>query len=98
MLLKNDNAAGYFGVSLTYPGMPKPYQARVRRGGEQVFVGCFATAEEAALCVARTPEGQEAAKRPAAAPPLQAFSAQPAPPASLRRTAPPLRRWRSSPG
>ena len=48
MLLKNDNAAGYFGVSLTYPGMPKPYQARVRRDGKQVYLGRFATAKEAA--------------------------------------------------
>jgi hypothetical protein len=30
-------------------------------------LGSFATAEEAALFVARTPEGQEAAKRAAAA-------------------------------
>ena len=50
--------------------------ARVRRGGKLVHLGSFVTAEEAALCVARSPEGQEAAirresrtamKRPAAA-------------------------------
>ena len=36
-----------------------------------MHLGNFVTAEEAALCVARTPEGQAAAaKRPAAAPPL----------------------------
>ena len=69
-LLKSDNAAGYFGVSLTYPGMPKPYQARVRRDGKQVYLGRFATAKEAALCFARSPEGQEAVKRAAAAAPL----------------------------
>ena len=69
-LLKADNKAGYFGVCHN-PGQPKPYQAQVRRGGKTVHLGCFATAEEAALCVARTPEGQAAAaKRPAAAPPL----------------------------
>ena len=67
MLLKNDNAAGYFGVSLTYPGMPKPYQARVRRGGNLVHLGTFATAEEAALCFARSPEGRAAAQKAAAA-------------------------------
>ena len=33
-------------------------------------LGSFATAEEAALCVARSPEGQAAAKRAGAAPPL----------------------------
>ena len=63
-LLKADNKAGYFGVSLQ-PGKPKPYQAKLRRGGKEVSLGCFATAEEAALCVARTPEGQAAAKKAA---------------------------------
>ena len=68
-LLKADSTTGYFGVSLSKPGQPKPYQAKVTRGGKDVHLGCFATAEEAALCVARTPEGQEAAKRAAAPPP-----------------------------
>ena len=35
-----------------------------------MYLGTFATAEEAALCVARSPEGKEAAQRAAAAPPL----------------------------
>ena len=65
-LLKADNKTGYFGVHLVHPGRPKPYQAQVRRGGNQVSLGTFATAEEAALCVARTPEGREAAQRAAA--------------------------------
>ena len=51
-LLKADNTAGYFGVH-HQPGYPKPYQARVWRGGKTVSLGYFATAEEAALCVAR---------------------------------------------
>ena len=59
------NSSGYFGVNLR-PGYPKPYQARVSRGGKQVTLGYFATAEEAALCVARTPEGQAAAAERAA--------------------------------
>ena len=67
-LLVADSKTGYFGVSLDKPGQPKPYQARVRRGGKQVSVGCFATAEEAALCIARSPEGQAAAERAASAP------------------------------
>ena len=75
-LLKADNAAGYFGVHLHNPGQPKPYQARVRRGGNKVHLGSFATAEEAALSIARSPEGQEAANRPAAAPPLTSEEAQ----------------------
>ena len=53
---------------LNKPGKPKPYQAQVWRGGKHV--GCFATAEEAALCVACSPEEGQAAPRSAAAPPL----------------------------
>ena len=63
-----DNGTGYFGVSLNNPGKPKPYQARVTRGGKKWQLGNFAIAEEAALCVARSPEGQAAAKRAAAVP------------------------------
>ena len=58
MLRVADNKTGYFGVYLSSPGQPKPYQAKVRRGGKVVHLGSFATAEEAALCVARSPEGQ----------------------------------------
>ena len=59
-------------MSLKQPGKAKPYRAEVRGGGKSVAPGSFATAEEAALCVARrrpwSPEGQEAAaKRLAAA-------------------------------
>ena len=50
-----------FGVSLDQRGLSKPYKARVRRGGKMVGLGSFATTEEAALCVARTPEGRAAA-------------------------------------
>ena len=52
-LLVAKNKTGYFGVQLNKPDQPKPYQARVRRGGTQVSLGHFATAEEAALCLAR---------------------------------------------
>jgi hypothetical protein len=68
-LLVADNKAGYFGVHLPTPGGFKPYQAQVWRGGKVVSPGRFATAEEAALCVARSPEGQAAAERAASAPP-----------------------------
>ena len=61
-----DNKAGYFGVS-HLPGRPKPYLARVKRGGKNVSLGSFATAQEAALCVARSPEGRAAAKKAAVA-------------------------------
>ena len=55
-LLKADNNTGYYGVR-HHPGKPKPYKAEVSRGGKLVYLGYFATAEEAALCIARTPEG-----------------------------------------
>ena len=65
-LLVAKNTTGYFGVCLKKPGQPKPYKARVKRDSKDVRLGSFATAEEAALCVARSPEGRaEAAKRAA---------------------------------
>ena len=66
-LLVAKNTMGYFGVALVKPGQHKPYQARVWCGGKQVHLGCFATAEEAALCVARSPEGKAAVQRAAVA-------------------------------
>ena len=54
-LLVADNKTGYFGVHLSKPDQPKPYQAQVWRGGKKVSLGSFATAEEAALCAARLP-------------------------------------------
>ena len=75
-LLVADNKTGFFGVHHK-PGRSNPYQARVNRGGKDVSLGCFATPEEAALCVARSPEGQAAtAKRAAAAPPLTSEEAR----------------------
>ena len=74
-LLKSDNKAGYFGVHHK-PGRAKPYEAQVRRGGKMVYLGYFATAEEAALYVARTPEGQAAAMQAAAPPPLTSEEAE----------------------
>jgi predicted DNA-binding WGR domain protein len=76
-LLVAKSKTGYFGVHLHKPSQPKPYQARVSRGGKLVFLGYFATAEEAALCVARTPEGRAAAaERAAAAAPLTSEEAR----------------------
>ena len=70
-LLKADNTAGYFGVNHNpHSSKTKPYRAQVSRGGTMVHLGSFATAEEAALCIARSPEGRAAAKRAAAAAPL----------------------------
>ena len=59
-MLVADNKAGYFGVYLSKPGRSKPYEAQVWRGTKNVSLGTFATAEEAALCVARSPEGRQA--------------------------------------
>ena len=51
---------------------PRPYSANFKRFGKQIHLGCFATAEEAALHVARTPEKREAASLP---PPMTAAGA-----------------------
>ena len=74
-LLVADNKAGYFGVK-HLPGRSKPYQVQLKHGGKRVHLGTFATAEEAALCVARSPEGQAAVEKVAAAPPLTSKEAQ----------------------
>jgi len=58
-------------VYLVKPGQPNPYQAQVTHGGKLVHLGSFVTAEEAALCVARSPEGQAAAERAASTAPLK---------------------------
>ena len=67
---KNKTTTGFSGVILLHAdlGKPKPYRARVKRGGKLVSLGYFATAEEAALCVARSRgcggvAGSAAAKR-----------------------------------
>ncbi len=64
----SESKTGFYSVSLNHPGRRKPYIAQVRRDGKLVHLGAFATAEEAALCVARSPEGKAAAERAAAAP------------------------------
>jgi len=63
-LLRADNKAGYQGVAYV-AGKARAYQAIVRRRGETVRLGRFFTPEEAALCRARTPEGQLALKKAA---------------------------------
>ena len=67
-LLVTDSTTGFFGVHLKNPGKPKPYKAQVSRGGKSVSLGSFATTEEAALCVARSPEGRGAAAQQEASP------------------------------
>merc|ERR1740117_2101290 len=62
-LVRSDNQTGYLGVYVNTSNKVKPFEARVRRGGQRVFIGHFATAEEAALEVARVvadePEGKK---------------------------------------
>ena len=60
------NSTGYFGVCHE-PTKSLPYRAQLKSGGKKVCLGNFATAEEAALCIARSPEGQKAAKAAQAA-------------------------------
>ena len=60
------NSTGYFGVCHD-PSRTLPYRAQLKCGGKKVCLGNFATAEEAALCVARSPEGRRAAQEGAAA-------------------------------
>ena len=61
------NSTGYKGVSFDRKAKAKPYQAQVRRGGKTVTLGQFATAEEAALVVARDSAAQAAPQQPSAA-------------------------------
>ena len=77
VLRVSDYKTGYFGVSYL-PGRTKPFQAKVRRSGKDVYLSSFATAEEAALCVARSPEGQAMAKRARVAPPSESANSAPA--------------------
>ena len=66
------NSTGFRGVTSVSKNSSKPYAAKAYRGGKLVYLGRFTTPEEAALCYARSPEGQEAAAAPPAPPPLTA--------------------------
>ena len=61
-LARSDNQTGFRNVSVHPERKARPYYASVKRDGKNVHLGYFATAEEAALHVARTPEGQAQAK------------------------------------
>jgi len=68
LLLSESSSTSYKGVVFTNWMKTRPYQAKLSRGGKQLTLGFFATAEEAALAYARSPEAQ-AAVAAAAAPP-----------------------------
>ena len=54
------NQSGYRNVSVHLDNKAKPFKASVARDGKKLHLGCFVTAEEAALHVARTPEAKAA--------------------------------------
>ena len=65
-LERSNCASGYKGVRIGVRGesFGIRYEAQVRRARKQVFLGSFATAEEAALAYTRTPEAQAEAAKP----------------------------------
>ena len=77
LVLAPGTVSGYRGVHFVN-GSPKPYQARLQRGGECVSLGYFATAEEAALEYARyVRSGQAGPQRAAQASSTPAPAARP---------------------
>ena len=62
-LARSDNQTGFCHVSKHADCKVRPYDAKVWRGGKYVYLGYFATAEEAALHFARTPEGSGCRRR-----------------------------------
>ena len=69
LLLEPKNTTGYLWVSLTKGARPYKVQYPLRRHGKlvQKHGGCFASAEAAALSVAKMPEAREEALRRAVA-------------------------------
>eukprot|EP00908_Phaeocystis_cordata_P006978 Transcript_1762.p2 GENE.Transcript_1762~~Transcript_1762.p2 ORF type:complete len:407 (-),score=124.86 Transcript_1762:316-1392(-) len=63
-LQRSENQTGFVGVYVNTSNKVKPFEARVRQGGQRVFLGHFATAEEAALEVARVAADQPEGKKP----------------------------------
>ena len=63
---RSDNSTGFKGVSYDPTWASKPFKAQLKHGGRDHYLGNFATAEEAALAVARFlgPEGAAAAPTP----------------------------------
>ena len=53
--------SGYHGVLVdrNTPGLRNKFRVQVRRDGKRLTLGRFGTAEEAALCFARSPEGRK---------------------------------------
>ena len=64
---RHENQTGFRNVSVQSESRTRPYAASLKREGKYIHLGSFATAEEAALHVARSPEGQAQAKAEAMA-------------------------------
>merc|ERR1740124_1120460 len=64
LVRSSSSQSGFLNVCMNASSKVRPYQASVRRDGKQVHLGYFATAEEAALHVARTPEAPASAALP----------------------------------
>merc|ERR1740117_2208544 len=67
-LVRSDNQTGYLGVYVNTSNKVKPFEARVRRDGKRISLGHFATAEEAALEVARVNADEPEPKKKRAPP------------------------------
>merc|ERR1740139_1379264 len=67
-LQRSENQTGFVGVYVNTSNKVKPFEARVGRDGKRVYLSHFATAEEAALEVARAaadePEGKKRKSAP----------------------------------
>ena len=66
-LARSDNQSGFRYVVMQPDCTARPYAANVWHDGKHLHIGSFVTAEEAALHVARSPEGQALAKAEAMA-------------------------------
>ena len=62
-MLQSSINKGYKGVYFSPTSVYKPYRVEVRRCGKTVFLGQFATPEEAALCYARAAAALAASSR-----------------------------------
>ena len=80
-LQPSEGKTGFKGVKFDSRGSSeaRPYQAQVTRGGKYVFLGSFATAEDAALCYARDMAANGAPGLSASAASKAAAAAAPAP-------------------
>ena len=87
-LLRAENATGFKHVCLG-KNVSKPFQAQLRQDGRDKYLGYFATAEEAALAVARF-LGQEVPAPPGRKRPAASGAGPSAPPSKRGKQAGPI--------